>query len=189
MFHKLRKSSKGVSEIIATVLIISLVVAASAIVGGVLLNVNVVDLFGFLETPGPKEVNLTFDIVVINDTDFDSKSDTIVFMLSSDVDSPTIYIQDIDLQLPTGETIDDIVPWFVVETSQTWNQEFTGYTIPYGYINCSFTIQTDDLGINEGEINSGQAFYITIYFTYVSDLGGKLQTLSSYVKSSLLVAP
>ena len=189
MFHKLRKSSRGASEILATVMIISIVVAASAIVAVVLTNVDVVDLFGYLGSPEPKEVKITLDIVVINDTDYDSLSDTIILLLSLDVDSPTIYIQDIDIQLPTGQTIDDIEPWFITETSQLWNHEFVGYTVPYGHINASFTIQINNLGRNEGELNSGLSFYITFYYTYVSDLGGKLLTISSNTKSPLLTAP
>ncbi len=187
MFHKLRKSTRGVSEVIATVMIISLVVAAAGIAAGVLLNVEEVDLFGYLDIPQEKEVVITVDILTINDTDLDGSADTIIFFLSLDAESPTIYIQDFDILLPTGLLLDDSNPWLIDVTSQLWNEEFSGFTLQYGYINASFTIQVDNLSLNEGEIDSGASFYIVIDYSYLSELGGKLRKISDFYQSSLLV--
>jgi hypothetical protein len=189
MFQKLRKSTRGVSEVIATVMIISLVVAASAIAAAVLINVDVVDLFGYLERPQEKEVAITIDILTINDTDFDGKSDTMIFHLSLDANSPNIYIQDFDILLPTGHLLDDFNPWLIDSTSQLWNEEFSGFTLQYGYINASFTIQVENLNVNEGEISTGSSFYLVIDYSYLSELGGKLRKISDYYQSSLLIAP
>ncbi len=189
MFQKLRKSTRGVSEVVATVLIISLVIAASGIAAGVLLNVDVVDLFGYLDTPQEKVVKITLDILTINDTDLDGSSDTIIFYLSNDAESPTIYIQDFDILLPTGQPLDDLNPWLIDSTSQLWNEEFSGFTLQYGFINASFTIQVDSLNLNDGEISSGASFYIIIDYAYLSELGGKLRKISAFHQSSLLVAP
>ena len=189
MFKRLRKSKKGVSEVLASVIIISLVLAATALVSVILTNVNVVDLFGYLTTPEPKKVSLRMDVLVLNDTDLDSRIDTVILYLSLDVDSPSIYIFDVDVQLPTGKVLDDISPWSIVSTTQVWNNEFDGYTITYGYINASFTIQVNDLSQNKAEITSGSAFSLVFQYTYISDLGGQVRTISDNYVSSLLFAP
>ncbi|MHA1198342.1 MAG: hypothetical protein ACTSQF_03225 [Candidatus Heimdallarchaeaceae archaeon] len=189
MFKKLRKSKKGVSEVLATVIIISLVLAATALVSAILTNVNIVDLFGYLAIPESKEVTLTMDVIVINDTDLDSLTDTVIVQLSLDVDSPSIYIFDTDLQLPTGETLDDITPWSILGTSQSWNSEFNGYTIPHGHINASFTIQINDFVQNDAELSSGTSFSLIFHYSYISDLGGQIKTITDYFVSSLLIAP
>ncbi len=189
MFKKLRNSKKGVSEVLASVIIISLVIAATALVSTILTNVDIVDLFGYLDTPKDKVVTIALDILTINDTDLDSLSDTVILLLSLDVDSPSIYVQDVDVQLPTGDTLDDITPWSILATSQIWNNEFNGYTIVYGHFNATFTVQINDMVQNEAELSSGTAFHLVFYYIYVSDLGGKIRTISSYYVSSLLVAP
>ena len=189
MFNKLRKSRRAVSEVLATVIIISLVLGATALVSGLLTNVNIVDLFGYSVVPESKVVTLTMDVQVINDTDLDSRTDTVIVFFSLDVDSPSIYIQDVDVQLPTGDTVDDIVPWSVVGTSQSWNSEFNGYTILYGHINASFTIQINDFLQNDAELSSGTSFSLVFYYTYFSDLGGRILIISEHYVSSLLVAP
>ena len=189
MFKKLRKSKRGVSEVLATVIIISLVLAATALVSVILTNVNIVDLFGYSVVPEAKVVNLTMDVQVINDTDLDSRTDTIIVFISLDVDSPSIYIQDVDVQLPTGDTVDDIVPWSIVTTSQSWNTEFQGYTIMYGHVNTSFTIQINDFLQNDAELVSGTSFSLVFYYTYISHLSGRVLTISDNYVSSLLTAP
>ena len=189
MFKKLRKSKKGVSEVLATVIIISLVLAATALVSAILTNVNIVDLFGYLAVPESKEVTLSMDVIVINDTDLDSLTDTVIVQLSLDVESPNIYIYDTDIQLPTGDTLDDITPWSILTTSQSWNSEFNGYTIAHGHINASFTIQINDFVQNDAEISSGASFSLIFHYSYISDLGGQIKTITDYFVSSLLIAP
>ena len=189
MFKKLRKSKRGVSEVLATVIIISLVLAATALVSAVLLNVDVVDLFGYSIIPESKEVTLTMDVLVINDTDLDSRTDTVIVQFSLDVDSPSIYVHDADIQLPTGETVDDIESWSIVTTSQSWNSEFNGYTILNGHINASFTIQINDFTQNDAELLPGAKFSLVFYYTYLSDLGGKVLVIADNFVSNLLIAP
>jgi len=189
MFNKLRKARRGVSEVLATVIIISLVLAATAIVSVLFTNVNVVDLFGISIIPETKEVNLSMVVQVINDTDGDSRTDTVIVFMSLDLDSPSIYVQDVDIQLPTGETIDDIVPWSIVTTSQSWNNEFNGFTILYGNKNASFTIQINDFLRNDAELSPGTAFSLVFYYTYLSLVSGRELTLSDNFVSQLFIAP
>jgi len=191
MFHRLCKSSRGVSEVLATVMIISLVVGASALVGTILLNVDVVDLFGYLDTPQEKDVAISLNILIINDTDLDTLSDTMIFYLSLDAESPSIYIQDFDILLPTGQVLDDLNPWLIIGTSQPWNDEYFGFTLQYGFINASFTIQVENLNLNlgEGEISSGTSFHIIIDYSYMSELGGKLRKISTFYQNPLVTAP
>lgn len=186
MFKKLRKSKRAISEILAVVLIIALVVGASAIVGVIILNIDVADLpWGDGEVTA-KDVHLTLALISNEDTDLDTLFDKLYLYLSLDLDSPTIYINDIDLILPTGHTIDNINPWIIIETTQNWNGEFSGYTVPYGSINASFDIQASDLSINDGELEDGALIYIIVNYTYVSDLGARMQTLTSFYQSELL---
>jgi hypothetical protein len=189
MFHRLRKSSRGVSEVLASVLIISLVVGASALVGSILLNVDVVDLFGYLDTPQEKDVAISLNILIINDTDLDTLSDTMIFYLSLDAESPSIYIQDFDILLPTGQVLDDLNPWLISGTSQPWNDEYFGFTLQYGFINASFTIQVENLNLDEGEISSGTSFHIVIDYSYTSELGGRLRKISTFYQNPLIIAP
>jgi hypothetical protein len=189
MLNKLRRSKRAVSEVLATVIIVSLVLAATALVSALLTNVNVVDLFGYSIVPETKEVNLTLDVQVINDTDLDSRTDTVIAFMSLDVDSPSVYIQDVDIQLPTGDTVDDITPWSIVTTTQSWNTEFNGYTIMNGHINASFTIQVNDFLQNEAELVTGTSFSLVFYYTYLSILSGKVLTISDYFVSTLFIAP
>ena len=82
MFNKLKRSRRGVSEVLATVIIMSLVLAATALVSVIFTNVNVVDLFGISIVPETKEVNLSMVVQVINDTDGDSRTDTVIVFMS-----------------------------------------------------------------------------------------------------------
>ncbi|MHA1201811.1 MAG: hypothetical protein ACTSQ4_04745 [Candidatus Heimdallarchaeaceae archaeon] len=186
MLKKLRKSKRAVSEVLAVVIIISLVVGASAIVGVVILNIDVADLPWDTDDVTAKDVHLTLALISNEDTDLDSLFDKISLFLSLDVDSPTIYINDIDLILPTGITIDSTNPWIIIDTLQYWNAEFSGFTLPYGSINASFVIQASDLSINDGELEDGSLVYIVVNYTYISDLGARIQTLTSFYQSGLL---
>jgi flagellin-like protein len=189
MFKNLRNSKRGISEILASVIIIALVLAATALVSSLLTNVNIVDLFGYSVVPEKKVVTLSMDVQLINDTDLDSRIDTVIVYMSLDVDSPSVYIQDVDVQLPIGDTVDDIYPWSIVGTTQSWNIEFKGFTILNGNFNASFTIQLNDFTQNNAELSSGTSFSLIFYYVYLSDLGGKILTVSDYYVSSLLIAP
>ena len=167
-------------------ILISLVVVASAIVGAILLNVDVVDLPWEEEDIVAKEVTLTLSLIGAEDTDLDTLLDKISLYLSLDVDSPTIYVNDIDLILPTGETIDTINPWLIGITSQGWNNELSGYVVPFGSINSSFDVQASNLGINDGEVETGSLLYIIVNYSYLSDLGARITTLTSFYQSPLL---
>ncbi len=185
MFRKLRKSKRAISDVLAVVMIISLVVAASAIVGIIILNIDVINLPGDTDVTA-KDVTLTLAMISNEDTDLDTLFDKISIYLSLDIDSPSIYINDIDLILPTGHTIDYDNPWIIIDTSQTWEDDFYGYAVPYGSINASFDIQASDLSINIGELEADTLVYIVVNYTYLSDLGAKIQTLTSFYQSGLL---
>ncbi|MBY8999736.1 MAG: hypothetical protein KGD64_02370 [Candidatus Heimdallarchaeota archaeon] len=186
MFQNLRKSRRGISPVLAAVMLISLVVAASAIVGVLIMNIDVVDLPWEDEEISAKEVHLTLTLMGNEDTDLDTLFDKISLFLSLDVDSPTIYVNDIDLILTTGQTVDAINPWIISVTSQTWNDGLYGYSVPYGTINSSFDIQASDLSINAGELESGSFIYIIINYSYLSDLSARITTISSFYQSPLI---
>ena len=186
MFRKLRKSKRAISDVLAVVLIISLVIAASAVVGIVILNIDVINLPGQTDDVTAKDVTLTLAMISNEDTDLDTLFDKISIYLSLDLDSPSIYINDIDLILPTGHTIDYDNPWIILDTSQTWEDEFSGYAVPYGSINASFDIQASDLSMNIGELEADTFVYIIVNYTYLSNLGAKIQTLTSFYQSGLL---
>lgn len=185
MLKKLRKSRRAISDVLAAVIIIALVIGASAIVGVVILNIDVIELPWDTGEVTAKDVHLTLALISIEDTDLDTLFDKFSIYLSLDIDSPTIYINDFDLTLPTGQTVDTINPWIVINTLQGWTSEFFGYAVPYGAINASFDIQASDLSINDGELESGVSIYITVNYTYISDLGAKMQTLTAFYQSEL----
>ena len=187
MPRNLRKSRRGVSEVLATVIIIVLVTAAASITAAVLLNVNVINLPGSTgTTPTSKEVTLSIYIVSYNDTDFDNLYDTMVIYISSDLDSPNIFVRDIDLLLPTGQTVDDLVPWIISDTSQGWNSEYNGYNVPLGTINATFVLDVNNLSVNQAEINKGESFYIVVYYTYVTEIGPRFETITDFRQSKLI---
>ncbi|MFW9851475.1 MAG: hypothetical protein ACFFDS_00855 [Candidatus Thorarchaeota archaeon] len=182
------KSRKAVSEVLATVIIIALVLGAGGIVAAILTTVNVVDLPGYFQTPEPKEVNLSLNVVNISDLNFNSFYDTIELHLSLDAESPTIYIRDIDLLLPTGNSLDEITPWIIDETSQILN-ETLGYYVHYGTINSTFIIQINDMGRADAEIQTGSSLYFIIEYVYYAQGGSRIERMTSYFQSSLFTFP
>ena len=186
MLKKIFKSKRGVSEVLATVIIVVLVTAAASITAVVLINVDVINLPGSTgTTTASKDVSLSILVIDYNDTDFDSLYDTITIYLSSSVDSPTLFVRDIDLLLPTGETIDDLVPWIISDTSQGWNTEYGGYNIPLGTINATFIIDINDLSVDKGEIENGESIYIVFYYTYITEVGPRIETITDFYQSAL----
>jgi hypothetical protein len=187
MPRNLKKSRRGVSEVLATVIIIILVTAAASIVAVILVNVEVLTLPGSTgSTTTSKDVNLSIQIVSYNDTDFDSLYDTMVIYVSSDVNSPNIFVRDIDLLLPTGQTVDDYVPWIISDTSQGWNTEYDGYNIPLGTINATFVLDINSLSMNQGEMDQGESLYIVVYYTYITEVGPRIETITDFRQSSLI---
>ena len=188
MFNKLRQSKRGVSEVLAVVIILGLVLAASGIVAVVLLNVDDINFPGSVDTTTKFEtVKLSIELISKNDTDLDTFYDTLTLSISLDVDSPSIYVKDIDLLLPTGNSLDDIIPWVIVSSTQTWYEEIKGFAIPYGSINCSFILEPKTLSQTEGEIENGSSLYFVIFYSYLSQTGSRIDTVSGFYQSSLFV--
>lgn len=179
------KSRRAISEVLATVIIIALVIGAGGIVAVILTTVNVVDLPGYFQTPESKEVNLSLSIVNVSDSNFDGFNDTIELYISLDAESPTIYVRDIDLLLPTGNTLDEISPWIINETTQTLN-ETLGYYVHYGTINSTFIIHVSDFYEIDAQIQSGSSLYIVIEYVYYAQGGSRIERMTSYYQSSLI---
>ena len=182
------KSRRAVSEVLATVIIIALVIGAGGIVAAILTTVNVVDLPGYFQTPEPKEVNLTLNVVNISDLNFNDLYDTIELYVSLDAESPTIYIRDIDLLLPTGNTLDEVSPWIINETTATLN-ETLGYYVHYGTINSTFIIQISDMSRIDAEIQTGSSLYFIIEYVYYAQGGSRIEKIASIYQSSLIIFP
>ena len=184
MFRKLRKSKRGVSEVLAVVIIMGLVLGASGLVAIVLLNIEDVNFLESTDTTQSQTVKLSIEIVDKNDTDFDSLYDTITLNLSLSEDSVNrIYIHDIDLMLPTGQSLDDLTPW-LLSSEQFWKEEYKGYVIYNGTDNL-FLSSTENLNQNEGEIKSGISLYFVVYYSYQSGVGSRKSFISTFYQSSL----
>lgn len=186
MFHQLKRSKRGISEVLASVIIIALVVGASAIVGLILINVEPADLPWGSEETGTRNVEITLNITGFGDVDNDTLFDQVSMYLSLSLDSPDIYVQDIDLLLPTGHTLDEIAPWTVESTSQLWLSDFSGFYVENGTLFAEFTVFSSDLTLDSSELEEGDFAYLVINYIYIADLGAKLTTISDYYQSSLL---
>ena len=186
MLKKLLKSRRGVSEVLATVIIIILVTAATSITAIILVNVDVQELPGGTGDATTKKVIITVDLIDYNDSDGDSLFDTMTLYISSSVDSPNIFIKDFDLLLPTGYTIDDTVAWIISDTSQYWNSELYGYAVTYGTINATFIVDIEDLALNQGEIESGDSLYIVVNYSYLTEIGQRIDILTSFYQTNLI---
>jgi hypothetical protein len=188
MFKNFIKSRRAVSEVLATVIIIALVIGAGGIAAIILTNINVVDLPGYFQTTEPKDVNLSLNVVNISDINFNGLYDTIELFISLDAESPTIYIRDIDLLLPTGNSLDEISPWVIDETSQTLN-ETLGYYVHYGTINSTFIVQISDMGRIDAEVQTGSSLYFIIEYIYYAQGGSRIERMASTFQSSLITFP
>jgi len=188
MFRDFIQSRRAISEILATVIIIALVLGAGGIVAAILINVNPVNLPGYFQTPEPREVILSLSIENITDSNFDGFYDTLELFISLDAESPTIYIKDIDLLLPTGNSLDEISPWIIDESSQILN-ETLGYYVHYGTINSTFIIQLSDLDRVDAAIQNGSSLYIIIEYVYYVQGGSRIERMTSFFQSSLITFP
>ena len=183
-------SKRAVSPIVATVLLIALVSAASGIAAYIILNINEINLPQLTgEKSKPQKVIISFYLSVINDTDSDGYYDTISFKLNLDLDSPTIYVQDVDVVLLTGQTLDDYAPWLITTSSQNWNDEMAGYVVPAGIINATFTVQNSNLSSNKAELLSGQSFHLIITYYYQVETGYRVTTNVGFYETSVLSPP
>ncbi|MHA1852314.1 MAG: archaellin/type IV pilin N-terminal domain-containing protein [Candidatus Heimdallarchaeaceae archaeon] len=182
-FHK----KHAVSPIIATVILIALVLAASTVVAVIFMNINVVNLSSYLGggTSTKKAVSFSIYIWNITDSDGDGENDTIEFYLSLSPDSPDIYVSDADVLLPTGKTLDQFAPWYLDSLTQEWNEEVYGFAVSAGTINATFTIKCSDLSNNNAELESGQGYYLLINYNYIVEEGNRVRITSETFQTVL----
>ncbi|MCG3221457.1 MAG: hypothetical protein H7641_08760, partial [Candidatus Heimdallarchaeota archaeon] len=77
-------------------------------------------------------------------------------------------------------------PWVIADTSQGWNSEYGGYNVPLGTINATFVLDINSLSINQGEIDKGKSLYIVVYYTYVTEVGPRIETVTDFRQSNLI---
>ncbi len=189
----LKKCRRGVSPIIATVMLLALTLGAAGIIAGVIFNINVIELPDYLETPSmTSQVNFTFIITGFADTDNDTLNDTISFQINNDAFSPDIYIYDFDIMLPTGELVDETIPWVIVLSEYTfWVNEYLGqpvegYKVENGTY-ADFDVQCENLEGSIGELGFGESFYIIMNYRYLLQAGGRYAIENSFYQSSLII--
>ncbi|MHA1115844.1 MAG: archaellin/type IV pilin N-terminal domain-containing protein [Candidatus Heimdallarchaeaceae archaeon] len=178
--------NRAVSPIIGTMLMISLVVAASVFVAIFISNIRVPAIEIGEETTPLYSVKIDVIYFNITDTNANGLNDTFVVKFNLDLDSPTIYVQDIDILLPIGNLLDDTVPWVIVDSNSSWNSDFYGYSVLNGSLNATFTVQCYDLSTSVGEIAPGYSFYYLIKYNYVSVKGNQLTLISDVYQSELI---
>ena len=189
MLRKLRKSRRGISEVLAVVIILGLVLGASALVGIVLLNVDDIAFPGSVQATEPKTVQLSAEIIDMEDTDLDGFYDTVTLNLTLYVGSPSIYIHDIDMVLPTGQTLDEVAPW-VTFSNQFWNEGYNGYAMTPSTNEsdiASFITKTSDMDQDESELVVGSSIYIVINYFYVQSIGSRESLITDFYQSPLIL--
>lgn len=189
MLRKLRKSRRGISEVLAVVIILGLVLGASALVGIVLLNVDDIAFPGSVQATEPKTVQLSAEIIDMEDTDLDGFYDTVTLNLTLYVGSPSIYIHDIDMVLPTGQTLDEVAPW-VTFSNQFWNEGYNGYAMTPSTNEsdiASFITKTSDLDQDESELVVGSSIYFVINYFYVQSIGSRESLITDFYQSPLIL--
>ena len=187
MLRKLCKSRRGISEVLAVVIILGLVLAASALVGIVLLNVDDIAFPGSVKATEPKIVQFSVEIISMDDKDNDSYYDEVIFNITLFVGSPSIYVHDVDVVLPTGQTLDEIAPWDV-SSDKFWNEDNYGYAMkPTTTKNdtAEFTARTSNLDKNESEIQIDTSVYFVIHYFYTQSLGSRESLISAFYQSPL----
>ena len=189
MLRKLRKSRRGISEVLAVVIILGLVLGASALVGIVLLNVDDIAFPGSVQATEPKTVQLSAEIIDMEDTDLDGFYDTVTLNLTLYVGSPSIYIHDIDMVLPTGQTLDEVAPW-ITFSNQFWNEGYNGYAMTPSTNEsdiASFITETSDLDQDESELVVGSSIYFVINYFYVQSIGSRESLITDFYQSPLIL--
>lgn len=188
----LKKCRRGVSPIIATIMLLALTLGAAGIIAGVIFNINVIELPDYLESPSmTSQVNFTLIITGYADTDNDTLNDTISFHVNNDAFSPDIYIYDFDIMLPTGELVDETIPWVIVpnENNFWWNeylgQQVEGYMVGNG-TSAYFDVQCESFEGSIGELGFGESFYVIMNYRYLLQAGGRFAIENSFYQSSLI---
>lgn len=163
------KKKRAISPILSVLLILTLVIIGSSIVGILLLNVDIVDLQGSNSVDVPSIILTIEDDygLVLYDENL-VLYDQINFKLSLSSDT-TIYIYDIDVLLPTGKILDTITPWSVKpkdENQQVWNEYYGGYTLKDTLVPVEFFGKCEDPTKEKGLIGEGQSFYLLVHYIY-----------------------
>jgi len=179
-------NNRAVSPVIGTMLMISLVVAASVFVAIFVNNISVPAIEIGEETPSLHSVKIDIVYFNITDTNANGLNDTIVVKFNLGLDSPTIYVQDFDILIPTGDLVDNTIPWVITDSNSSWNTDFYGYPVLNGSLNATFTVQCYDLSTTAGEIAPGYSFYYLIRYNYVSVQGNQLTLISDVYQSELI---
>ncbi|MCK4845924.1 MAG: hypothetical protein KAS95_09635, partial [Candidatus Heimdallarchaeota archaeon] len=155
-------------------------------------NINVIELPDYLESPSmTSQVNFTLIITGYADTDNDTLNDTISFHVNNDAFSLDIYIYDFDIMLPTGELVDETIPWVIVpnENNFWWNeylgQQVEGYMVGNG-TSAYFDVQCESLEGSIGELGFGESFYVIMNYRYLLQAGGRFAIENSFYQSSLI---
>ncbi len=192
MLPKLKKCRRGVSPIIATIMLLALTLGAAGMIAGVIFNINVIELPDYLESPFmTSQVNFTSDFTFA-DTDNDTLIDTIIFHIINDAFSSNISIYDFDIMLPTGELVDEIIPWVIVYHSENaiWYNEYLGqpmegYLVKSG-VSAYFNVTCENLEGSIGELGLGESFYVIMNYRYLLQAGGRFAIENSFYQSSLI---
>ena len=189
MLKKLRRSRRGISEVLAVVIILGLVLAGGAIAAVVLLNVDNVSFPGSVQISEPKTVLLSSEVVSMEDTDLDGFYDKVTLNLTLFAGSPTIYVHDVDVVLPTGKALDEAAPWGV-SSQQFWNEGYNGYSLTGSASEnetAEFIAETGDLNQDESEIVVGTSVYFVIHYFYVQSIGSRESLITAFFQSPLLL--
>jgi len=187
MLRKLYKSRRGVSEVLAVVIILGLVLAGGAVAALVLLNVDDIAFPGSVQATEPKTVQLSAEIISMEDTDLDGFYDKVTLNLTLFIGSPSIYIHDVDLVLPTGQTLDEVAPWSV-SSHQFWNEGYNGFAMTPSTTEpdiALFIAETSDLDQNESEIKVGSSIYFVIHYFYIQSIGSRESLITAFFQSPL----
>ncbi len=165
----IHKKRRAISPILSVLLILTLVIVGSSIVGILFLNVDIIDLQESTSVGG-SSIILTIEDeyeLVLYDESL-GLYDQINFSLSLSGDT-TIYIYDIDILLPTGKILDTITPWSVKpkdENQQLWNDYYGGYTLKDTLVPVEFFGKCEDPTKEKGLLSEGQSFYLLVYYIY-----------------------
>ncbi len=185
MLKHMSPKHRAVSPVIGTVLMIALVLGASAFVAIFIGHFTIPDYTTEVK-PTALNVELSINNYNLSDSNADGYNDTLLIDLSLGSDSPTIYVTDVDILLPTGDLLDWISPWFINGTTSVWSKQYNGYVVIYGSTNVIFNVSCSNLSETSAQLASGQLFYYLINYHYISSVNGYITTVSAQYQSELL---
>ena len=81
---------------------------------------------------------------------------------------------------------DDLVPWIITDASHLWDSDYGGYGIPLNTKNATFVLNIGSLSMNQGELESGESLYIVVYYSYRTEVGPRIETVSDFHQSKLM---